>query len=103
MDGPIFKATLKLVPELACQRLVASWRPTLSQGVPGQIQYGIAFVDAPQHGNPGQEFGCSFCFLAWPDPGCSVFVAGMEFVLHEGATVVARGRITLVDGQIGTE
>lgn len=102
MDSPLFQARLTLSAEADRPRIIANWRPTLSQGL-GRMQYGIAFAEGPQQGMPGREFACSFRFLAWPDPGCRDFASGTEFVLHEGSTVVARGRITRIVGHAGPD
>ena len=108
MRGPIVEAQATLLPSANGPRHVVAWRPTiapsLSTGEPdlSAPASGIAFAHGPAQADIGQVFTCGLQLLAWPDPLCTRFAPGVEFVLLEGATTVGRGKVIAVSDRAGT-
>jgi hypothetical protein len=107
MRSPIVEAEATLLPAASRPRLLTTWRPVaapaLTTGEPDLTAppLGVAFEYGPTSAHIGQPFACGFQLLAWPDPLCSRFEAGVKFVLLEGATTVGRGKVVAVSTRAG--
>jgi hypothetical protein len=53
----------------------------------------VAFVDGPQHIEPGQPVKTTMGLMFQPHPDCDAVVPGATFTLREGRQIIAYGEI----------
>jgi hypothetical protein len=104
MQCPLINANITLLTSVEHPRTVPDWRPTVSTSIArtndsehSAIPLGITFTSSPSQLQPGNTVNCSFRILAWAAPFLELFVAGVEFAILEGTTVVGSGMIIAVE------
>ena len=104
MQCPLINANITLLSTVEHPRLMPDWRPTISPLIAGTkksdesvIPLGIGFTNCPSQLQPGSTVNCSFKILTWTAPLCELFVAGVEFAVLEGKSVVGSGSVTAIE------